>query len=278
MRTVMDSATATIPTALLSERNDAVAKRLPLYLLGGKRRHVDLDGPALLLRQTGAADVRYPLGRLSRILAGQKIQWSPKALSACMEARIPIIFLGKGQEPIGYLLPVQSHSSPLDETIQETISLDRWETVYQHWLCAERMRILRGWRAARAFHGHEISEAEYRELVHVHVYGEEGHIIAASHLYYGAITALVTERLVKAGLSARYRGFGGRTLELSQDIASLLELALRLEIHGMGEAVHGSDAALLRILQVFGEMLQDRCLGILGRLHRTLLERLEPWR
>ena len=96
-------------------------------------------------------------------------------------------------------------------------------------------------------------------------------------MYHSAITVLVAETLVRSGVSARYQTNGGEALELLQDITSFMDLVLRLEIHGMGDRVYGTDAALLSILHMFAEALQGRCLGILRRLHKTLSERLEQW-
>ena len=267
----------TSPPPLAAVRREAGVKRLPLYLLGGASRHVDLDGPALRLRQSRATDLRYPLARLSRIVAGQTIQWSSKALCACMEARIPIIFLGKDKDPLGYVLPVQARRSRLDDALQEYVSLNEWGPGYHNWLRAERMRALREWYTQRALHGHEVSEPEYRELVRAHIYREKARLAPVPPVYHSAITALVAETLVRSGVSARYHANDGDTLELLRDAASLMDMVLRLEIHGMGDRTYGTDAALLSILHMFVESMRDRCTGMLRRLHKTLSERLEQW-
>jgi len=273
------SRTAEWPTAAHTAQDDnRTTKRLPLYLLGGKRRQVDIDGPSLLLRQSGAATMRFPLVRLSRILSGPKIHWSASALSACLDARIPIVFIGKVREPIGYLLPVQAAPSRLNETIQEYLSHESWESGYRDWLRSERMRLVREWCAARVAVGQEISRVQYRELVHEYVYAGDGRAAANDDLYRSAVAALVIERLMKSGLSARYWSVDARVLELGADITNLLEIALRLEMRGMGAALRGNDAALMRILHSFGQTLEDRCVEILGRLHRNFRERLEQWR
>ena len=277
MPTIASSRESINAASLAAMRQDTATKRLPLYLLGGANRHVDLDGPALRLRQSKATDLRYPLARLSRILAGQTIQWSPKALCACMEAQIPIIFLGKDKKPPGYLLPMQAHRSRLNDTLQEYVSLNQWEAGYQNWLRAERMRILHEWCAQQGLRGHEVTESKYRALVHAHIYRQKRHLAPMAPIYSSAITAFVTEKLVKAGVNTRYQGVGGCTLELLQDIVSLMDLVLGLEIHGIGERIYGSDAALLYILHMFNETLHDRCFGILRRLHKAFSERLEQW-
>lgn len=277
MSATTSSNEAMAPAPLAVVHREAATKRLPLYLLGGAHRHVDLDGPALRLRQSKATDLRYPLARLSRIVAGQTIQWSPRALWACMEARIPIIFLGKDKEPLGYVVPAQAHRSRLDDVLQEYVSLDQWSLGYNNWLRAERMRALREWYTQRALHGQEISESQYRELVHAHIYREKTCLAPLPPIYYSAITALVAETLVRCGVSARYQANGGCVLELLQDTANLMDMVLRLEIHGMGDHMYGTDAALLNILHMLGGTLHDRCLDTLQRLHKTLSERLERW-
>lgn len=47
--------------------------RRPLYLCARLKARVDADGPALRVRSLGQAEVRYPLYRISRVIANTRL-------------------------------------------------------------------------------------------------------------------------------------------------------------------------------------------------------------
>lgn len=258
----------------------SITARLPLYLYGRRATRVQRDGPALLVRRATLSDARYPLARLSRIISRQSVEWSASALSACMEARIPIVFLDGRHQPVGYLFPPIHAPSRLDAVLKEFLDFPDWPDRYADWLRAERMRILRDWRARRNGEGRPVNETQYRELVQCHVYQSDPAPpeSAGAWIHAGALTAWALRCLQDAGLAPTYWGHDGEPLHLASDLARLLDLALTLELHGLGESVHGGEDALLRVLHAFGQHIREQCLRILGRLHRNIRERLELWR
>lgn len=255
-------------------------RRLPLYLYGRVSTHVGLDGPALLVRRADKAPGRYPLSRIARIIAGQRVEWSADALAACLRHGLPIVFLDRAGEPAGYLHATQSRPSRLDDILNELLDRPDGTQQYTLWLRAERMRILHAWRASRSAQGQAVADEAYKELVRQHVYREEAGTLgmAGAELYRSAVIAYALHHVQRAGAHAIYWGQHGVPLRLAEDLADLMALSLSLEMRGLGSAAHGDDAALLAVLHSFGAQLSERGSQILGRLHRRMKELLEQWR
>jgi hypothetical protein len=258
----------------------AALPRLPLYLRGSAPTQVDADGPALLMRVQYQSAQRYPLARLSRIIAAQRVEWRSAALNACQHAHLPIVFLDNKGEPAGYLYPMQGKPSRLNQLIEEVLERDDWAEHYLNWLRAERMGLVRAWWHERQQAGEALNEAELHEQIRRHVYHAEENtpVLPPGSPQIAALTAHVLHSLHQAGLKSCYWGAQGQPLDLTDDLRHLLELALALEMHGLGERLHGEDAALLRILHAYAERLPGLLEHLYGSLHRRLRTLLEEWR
>jgi hypothetical protein len=67
-----------------------------------------LEGPALRPRRPEAADRFAPLAGLARVTVhGPRVHWRPEALLACLEAGIPVVFLGARGALAGVLVPAR---------------------------------------------------------------------------------------------------------------------------------------------------------------------------
>jgi hypothetical protein len=86
---------------LLDEHAEGLRK--PLYLQGRNGLEVELDGPALRIRQPERAATFYPLARLARVLSKGGVRWSCDALLACADAGVPVTFLDGDGGVRGYL-------------------------------------------------------------------------------------------------------------------------------------------------------------------------------
>jgi len=258
----------------------APTPRLPLYLYGKSPTRVGADGPALLVRSADKAPLRYPFARLARVIAGPRVEWQASALAACRREGLPIVFLDAVGAPTGYLLPVQGKPSRLDAVIEEILDRADWPLHYGNWLRARRMKLLLDWRRARRAAGRDIEEQDLLELIRRHVYRPEAERFAFPQqaVQAGALTAYALQTLHRAGLKPRYWGIDGKPLEVADDLARLLGLAMHLEMHGLGAMLHGNDAALLHVLHSFGARIEGLLAQTLGSLHRRLRTLLEEWR
>lgn len=253
--------------------------RLPLYLRGQVPTRVDIDGPAFLVQRQGKAAVRYPFNRVARIVTGQTVEWSARAIASCLRHDIPVVYTDRQGAPVGYLHARLRTPSRLDAVLIELMDRPDGFEHYAHWLRAERMRAILDWRRARAASGHPLGEDEFRERVRRHVYqsAEEAHGIAAEALYKSAIQAYVLQLLQRSGTRPLYWGIGARALHLAKDLAELLMLRLALELDGLGSVAQGDESAMLSVLHNFGQKVQAVGYALLSRLHKHTREVLEQW-
>src|SRR6266436_4062173 len=104
----------------------AVLCRRPLFLRPALRARVDADGPALRVRAERRAEARFPLDRVSRIVASARVNWSADALRACLERAIPIVIVTEEGAPLGSIQPAQVHASRLAEALEELLDWPDW--------------------------------------------------------------------------------------------------------------------------------------------------------
>lgn len=253
--------------------------RLPLYLEGKQPLTVDLNGPALLVKSETRAPGRFPLQRLSRVIACQQVQWRTRALLACLEQGIAVIFVDGRGRPAGYLHAMNEHASRLDQLIRETLSRPDWQESYKNWLRAEHMRVLHAWRAGQEAAGHTISEQAFQRLVRRYIYqGNRSAQEEHAGFYLAAIAAMLASLFRRAGLEPRYWGLHGHVLDLIGDLTRVLMLRLMLEIGEFGSGFEGQAELMLRVFHSQLEDLDQCARAMLGRLHRHIKEQLETWR
>src|SRR5437899_3127168 len=158
-----ESVAATLPAA-------SHAPRRPLFLGPMLRARLDADGPALRVRAVQRAETRFPLDRVSRIVASARVNWSGDALRACLQSAIPIVIVSEDGSPLGSVHPARLQGSRLAEALEELLDRPDWRDIYGCWLRAAHMRLLAEWRRARQGPGAPPNPRAYQELVRRHVY------------------------------------------------------------------------------------------------------------
>lgn len=254
--------------------------RRPVYLRTRGKTRVDVDGAAFRVRAAGRTEVRYPLYRVSRVIANPNVEWSADALRACLEAGIPVVVVSENGSPLGSVFPVHPRASRLTEDIDELLDRPDWREIYTLWLRAARMRILREWRTGREAAGNPPAPGEFKDLVRKYVYAAADAVPfeEATGIWRGAICALAATALSREGLQASYWGAGGAPLLLLHDLTRLLELDLRLEIDSrMGASLVG-ETTVLRVFHAVSERLEKQCSRILASLARRIRQVLAEWR
>lgn len=259
---------------------DAVECRRPLYLCARVKARVDTDGPALRVRAAGRAEARYPLYRVSRVIASSRVDWSAAALQACLETGIPIVIVAGNGAPLGSVQPARVRASRISEDLDELLDRPDWREIYENWLRAARMRVLAEWRTVRETAGRPLDAGEFKELVRRHVYGSADAIPfkEANGIWRAALCALVGTALRRAGLQPVYWGAGGAPLNLLDDLTRVLELRLRLEVcAGMEHGLSG-EAVALRVFHAVSDSLDEQCERLLASLARRVKQVLAEWR
>lgn len=254
--------------------------RRPLYLGVRLKGRVDTDGPALRVRAAGRAEARFPLSRVSRVIASPRVDWGAGALRACMDNGVPIVIVGDDGEPLGSFHPAQPRATRLAEDIEEFVDRPDWREFYEVWLRAERMRVLREWRNGRSADDAAVDARKFGELARMYVYGADAErpLGECGGRWRGALHALAAVAIRRAGVQPVHWGSGGQALNVLRDLASLLELRLRLEVReGIEHGLEG-EATVLLVFRVISEDLEMQAHRSLGSLARRVRQVLAEWR
>ncbi len=115
----------------------------PLYIEADEPVRVRLDGPALVVAHPGRAPRRFPLGRISRVVAAGRIAWDHDALLACLDHGVTVTLLAPDGSARGFSLPACDPATRDNQRIEEFLSRPDWRSLYDNWLRSfERREIL----------------------------------------------------------------------------------------------------------------------------------------
>lgn len=182
-----------------------------LHLDGADRPVAVLaDGPALRLRREGTADSFAPLPRLARVqVHGRRVHWRTEALTACMEAGVPVLFLGAHGRLIGACVAVAPPSQRadlaalLDAAAAEAGFRPRLEDFCR---AEERRALLKALAKAGALPrapGAELRASALRQAW-LQAARDPAAAEAVHALMQGLCEALVTEALARRGVGLRF--------------------------------------------------------------------------
>ena len=115
----------------------------PLYLRGSEPLSVSLDGPALKVAQDGAADRRFPLGRVSRVVVSNRVTWTTEALLACADEGITVCFLSRDGVPRARWTGRPSPRSEFTQRWSDFADRPDWPELFSQWRIAVRRRAIR---------------------------------------------------------------------------------------------------------------------------------------
>ena len=105
----------------------------PLYIDGNEARHVSLDGPALKVQQPSCAALRFPLARISRVVASGGVSWSTEALLACADAGIVVCFLHANGRPRARWIGRPASRSTFSQHWRDFLDRPDWAERYGNW-------------------------------------------------------------------------------------------------------------------------------------------------
>ncbi|MDS4029354.1 MAG: CRISPR-associated endonuclease Cas1 [Candidatus Contendobacter sp.] len=207
---------------LLDEHEEG--SRKPLYLQGRNGLAVELDGPALRVRQPERAAVFYPLARLARVLSKGGVRWTCDALLACADAGIPVVFLDGDGGVRGYLFGPSASDDDLYQRLRayrrRADGPDRYADWRQEMGGRARRALAEQLRRAGAGPGPVLA---WRGLAPAGA----GAVLEATvwRRLHGLLAGLSAQLLVEAGLNAE-RLAHLEPLHLVDDVAELLGWAL----------------------------------------------------
>jgi len=113
----------------------------PLYLGAGVHA-VDRDGPALRIGAGNGPHGRVPVRLISRVVTRTGVQWSAEALSACMGAGVPLVFVAADGAPVGFCLPAAPRTDDLARRLDALEHEPDGVVAFQTWAAAEERRAI----------------------------------------------------------------------------------------------------------------------------------------
>ncbi len=120
------------------------AQRVPLYVDRRRPVRICLEERALQLRSAASADRYIPLRRLSRLVLHRRTAIDSRALLACAEESIPVVFYDDRGQVIARLSGRAGLLSTLGQRLADLLDRYDWQERYDLWLYAtQRMAVIR---------------------------------------------------------------------------------------------------------------------------------------
>jgi hypothetical protein len=255
-------------------------ERKPLYLSGGGELTVDLDGPALRVRQEDRAAMCYPLARVGRVISRGSVKWDSDALLACAKTGIPVLFQLHDTEVCGFLFGWSASDDALFRALRTRLGRPGGGKVYLGWqramteqaliVLAQQMPEMAGANSAEDWRC-RLGQC-YQRYVDAESYA------ALTQRLRALLGALSAQLLMEAGLDALRTGRVG--VNLVGDLAGLLDWALQqpvltaLQGHRQKVAALNlaDDRQLTRLFEAQAVDLRRLGQDLLGELQRRMAE------
>ncbi len=248
----------------------------PLYLGAIAQLKVELDGPALCVSSPVQARALYPLRRLSRIITNHTVQWSMKALMACAQRGIPVTFVNRRGDVLGYLFGhVETHQRLFFKNIYDLLIDMPDQRIYHRWRL-DMDRSIRDWLSKQVFGSPLLSAITLRQTFaecNADWLEQPGHLGLVNRLQM-LVVGLVTELLVAHGLSSEQIALLDERFNIIEDMSKLLYWDTYILLTDWIEnnyLVPDNEKTLVRLFEKYNERLRHRGCGLLDQLYGRLI-------
>jgi hypothetical protein len=208
----------------------------PLYLDRGAAA-VRLEGPALIVDQPDAAEGRFPLRLLSRVVVRGPVPWSMEALFACLASGVPITFLSLDGAVVGLCLGRERPEESLTMLLDRLLAEPGWAEIYGRWSrAAERRAMVEVARRLALPLGSPREGGDLRPEVVSRLMaarmpgGDTPGARSALRRLDGYLTAHLSELFGRVGVPLAYRGGRGSPLDMRPAFRAALRWYLWLPL------------------------------------------------
>lgn len=205
-----------------------MSDRRPLYLLAEQRIAVEFADPALRIAAPERASTFHPLARLSRVLSRGPVDWAGDALSACLEAGVPVLFVGDDGRVRGVLDPARADPADLGEHLRSAAESPDWPRHYSNWLHAQQHRLIGHLVAALGWQLPDLRPAPVRRHLDQMLLRRWRHppqqLLAP---YVPLLRASATAELTAAGIDPAMSTGAWGGVDLTQELVGLATWPLR---------------------------------------------------
>ncbi len=259
----------------------------PLHLQPASPLRVALEGPALRLEWSNRAVEYLPLRRISRIHASGRVDFTGRALAACGERGIVVIFHDEGEQPVARLVGRGRAHAALRQRLLDLMDRPDWQERYGDWKHAGRRRIastlVHRLHAPRVLAMHPDALVSWLDEEAEKAAGAEAARLTRS-IFHQQATGWMQAHLLEQGIDARDECWlvGGQ--DLAADLAELL--AFRMEslrigwLRGRARAAAAANEPprppsrrlVVRRLEYLAPRMERLGRDLVNRLHRWLVE------
>lgn len=249
--------------------------RKPLYLLSEANISCDVANDVLLVRRPGTAVQRFPLARITRIVTGNKVAWSGRALTACLENGVTMTWVDGRGHPLGNTQPRCVKPESLTTLIETYLEMPDWTSRFDNWRARRRLETLVTSTKRHAEAGQLVSASRFAERKRAYVqHGQFSEVF--EHIGESFCHAFAIDRLHKIGLQARYFGYDGTVLELGPELASLLWAEFNFDAGSLFDTAEMSEL-VVRVFESWSHLREGRLLEHVGDLRRHLSREIDSW-
>lgn len=209
-----------------------------LYLGSRDRKSVDCTDDALVVRNALRQTRRYPLARVSRVVASAAAtDWSGNALMLCLRRGIGITWTDSKGNALGSCYPAKRQTPHYANAVEAMLESPEGRERYDHWLRSRRMEVLTSWGRRCASH---ITPAQWQCTKHDWVYAQTfiEHLPAALHSHCLAWTAA---QLAEFGMPPVLWGADARAIDLDTDLCTLQWAEMNLCAGSLGDHVQAEE-------------------------------------
>ncbi|MCY4212635.1 MAG: CRISPR-associated endonuclease Cas1 [Gammaproteobacteria bacterium] len=252
----------------------------PLYLNGSEPTQVHLDGPALRVCIPGSAVLRFPLRRVSRVIANGKTSWSIDALLACADQGISVSFLAPDGTTRARWIGRLNDRDGFLQRWQDFQDRPDWTDLFRQWSGAARRRAIRmcAWRMGWS------PKTDSRSITRFLVQSLDGNRSAAglrqaNRILRSLAEPKVLEALAQRGFSAPDQSLACLVPVLVVVVTWSLHPQLTQWLHDNGKRIEQSGkqpaSSLPALVELFERNIAtiDFCLrDALNRLQRFLMD------
>jgi len=247
--------------------------RKPLYLIGREALEVRAEDGSLAVFRARVPAGRFPIRRVSRIVATSRVHWRGEAFALCFEHGIPVVIIDAAGGVRGVCTPACRRLSPFSELLDELTAESHWRIGYESILRHLRSRELRVWEQERAA-SNPLAPAERSAWIRCYVQRAEPPV-SPTFDCRGAVRAIVERQLHRASARGQYWAIGGEILDLAGDLTAILYGRLLMRAGGLFARLDGRGAVHMFESDAFD--LAPQATRLLGSLLRGLLRRADRW-
>lgn len=207
----------------IQHENQIEPDRKTLYLLSKNTHQIRTDTSRIIVETQDQAPRQFPFNRINRIISGPNTNWQGRAIAACIQHHINILWLNQRHQPVGETHPIQRQPSPLHHSIERFIQRPDWEECYQNWLKSRKMDIINRIQLLKNHTQKEIEELKRRTVYKTQKEPENHTIINAF------FQSIVSQHLSKNHSRTSYWCPAGKILEIAHDLTELLAQEYRIK-------------------------------------------------